>query len=189
MQWDHCSIATYEFASARSSGLGIGGSIDRYSSDAFKRLTGRGLRPIDVGMKYLFPILVSLAVSSPAFASNSVYGLWLTEEETATVRISDCGDGTPCGVVETAEIPEGEPTTDVNNSDPDQRDQPIIGLTMLDGFEADGDRWKKGRIYNPEDGNSYKSSIEVEEDDPNVLKVKGCIAFLCQTQRWTRVQS
>ncbi|MEL6686636.1 MAG: DUF2147 domain-containing protein [Pseudomonadota bacterium] len=137
--------------------------------------------------RYLPFALLPLLASTQAFASDSVYGLWLTEAQTATVRIADCGDGTPCGIVETADIPDGEPTTDVNNSDPALRDQPIIGLTMLDSFEADGNRWRKGRIYNPEDGNSYKSVIEVDGDDPNLLKVKGCIAFLCQTQRWTRV--
>lgn len=144
-------------------------------------------------MKNAFLVSVLLALflftmSAPAFASNSVYGVWLTEEGTATVRIVDCGDASPCGVIETAEIPSGEPTTDVNNSDPDLRDKPIIGLVMLHGFERDDDKWKKGRIYNPEDGKSYKSSIRVD-DDPNVLKVKGCIAFLCQTQRWTRVET
>lgn len=138
-------------------------------------------------MKLYLPFALSLLLSTPAVASDAVYGLWLTEAETATVRIGDCGDGTPCGIVETADIPEGEPTTDVNNEDPDLRDQPIVGLTMLDGFEEDGDKWRKGRIYNPEDGKSYKSVIEVEDDNPDVLKVKGCIAFLCQTQRWTRV--
>lgn len=131
---------------------------------------------------------VVLGLFAPAFASSSVYGVWLTEEGTGTVRIIDCGDASPCGIIETAEIPAGEPTTDVNNSDPALRDKPIIGLVMLHGFERDGDRWKKGRIYNPEDGKSYKSSIRVD-DDPNVLKVKGCIAFLCQTQRWTRVET
>jgi uncharacterized protein (DUF2147 family) len=122
----------------------------------------------------------------------SVHGLWLTESGTGTVRIADCGpgpmEGTPCGKVETGDIPEGEPTTDVNNADPALRDQPIIGLTMLDGFEDDGGgKWKKGRIYNPEDGKSYKSAIRLDKDNPDVLRVKGCIAFLCQTQEWTRV--
>ncbi|MGJ8560056.1 MAG: DUF2147 domain-containing protein [Litorimonas sp.] len=144
-----------------------------------------------VDMKTLLLAFALSAVSAPAFASNSVHGLWLTEAGTGTIRIADCGSGpmqgTPCGTIATAEIPDGEPTTDVNNSDPDMRDQPIIGLTMLDGFEKRDDKWKKGRIYNPEDGKSYKSSIQLD-DDPSVLKVKGCIAFLCQTQRWTRVE-
>lgn len=136
-------------------------------------------------------LLCGLTVAAPATGQDSadVYGLWLTEAGTGTVRISDCGpgpmEGTPCGVVETADIPEGEPTTDVNNEDPTLRDQPIVGLTMLDGFERSKDKWKKGRIYNPEDGKSYKSVLERENSE--TLKVKGCIAFLCQTQRWTRV--
>jgi uncharacterized protein (DUF2147 family) len=141
-------------------------------------------------MKKLLLTITLSALSVPAFASDTVHGLWLTEATTGTIRVADCGpgplEGTPCGTIVTADIPEGEPTTDVNNSDPALRDEPIIGLTMLDGFEKSGDKWKKGRIYNPEDGKSYKSSIQLD-DDPNVLKVKGCIAFLCQTQRWTRV--
>lgn len=139
------------------------------------------------------PILLAFALSVtsvPAFASDAVHGLWLTEAKTGTIRVADCGpgpmEGTPCGTIVTADIPDGEPATDVNNSDPALRDTPIIGLTMLDGFEESRDKWKKGRIYNPEDGKSYKSSIQLD-DDPDVLKVKGCIAFLCQTQRWTRV--
>lgn len=142
-------------------------------------------------MKYAYLTAVCFFFASPALASNSVHGLWLTEAGTGTVQIDDCGpgpmEGTPCGRVASADIPDGEPTTDVNNPDPSQHDQPIIGLIMLDGFEAKGESWKKGRIYDPESGKSYKSVIELDEDDPNVLKVKGCIAFLCQTQRWTRV--
>ena len=135
------------------------------------------------------------AATSPELGDQRVHGLWLTEGGTATVRIADCGPhhagglmgATPCGVIETADIPPGAPTTDVNNKDEAMRDKPIIGLTMLDGFEWRGGKWKRGRIYNPEDGKSYKSSIAVDEDDANVLKVKGCIGPLCQTQRWTRV--
>lgn len=146
-------------------------------------------------MRSLLPVLTVSLLLTPvgAAASDSVYGLWLTEAGTGTVRIADCGpgpmEGTPCGTIATAEIPDGEPTTDVNNDDPALRDEPIIGLTMLDGFEADGDKWKKGRIYNPEDGKSYKSSIRLDKTDPDVLRVKGCIAFFCQTQEWTRVSA
>ena len=144
----------------------------------------------------LSALLVPLA--APALAHDDaahmadVHGLWLTEGGSAVVRIADCTDAamadTPCGTIAAADIPEGAPTTDVNNRDESLRDKPIVGLTMLDGFEWSKGKWKKGRIYNPEDGKSYKSSIAVDEDDPDVLKVKGCIGPLCQTQRWTRVQ-
>ena len=151
----------------------------------------------------LLPLALLCALATSASAHNhggdgadhshaTVHGLWLTEAGTGTVRIADCGpgpmEGTPCGRIETADIPDGEPTTDINNADPALRDTPIIGLTMLDGFKDDGGgKWKTGRIYNPEDGKSYKSAIRLDKDDPDVLRVKGCIAFLCQTQQWTRV--
>lgn len=150
-------------------------------------------------MKHAAAILALALFATPVFAHgedsdhrHSVHGLWLTEAGTGTIRIADCGpgpmEGTPCGLIETAEIPDDEPGTDVNNSDPDLRGEPIIGLTMLDGFEKDGSKWSKGRIYNPEDGKSYRSQIRLSKSDPDVLRVKGCIAFLCQTQKWTRVE-
>ena len=135
--------------------------------------------------------LLMLALPSAALAgdASAVFGDWRTEDGGAVLRLAPCSetDPAPCGTILSADIPDGAPTTDVNNADPSLRDQPIIGLTMLDGFEASGDKWKGGRIYNPEDGKSYKSSLEVRDDAPDVLRVKGCIAFLCQTQKWTRV--
>ena len=130
----------------------------------------------------------------PGVGLAGVYGDWITQGGSAVVRIAACEDAavadTPCGTVLSADIPEGAPTTDVNNADPALRDQPIVGITMLDGFEASkSGKWKSGRIYNPEDGKSYKSSIEVRPEEPHILRVKGCIAFLCQTQEWTRVGS
>ena len=47
------------------------------------------------------------------------------------MRIADCGpgpmEGTPCGIIETAEIPDGEPTTDVNNEDPRYATRELLG--------------------------------------------------------------
>lgn len=134
-------------------------------------------------------VLFALPAAAQAGDADAVFGDWRTEDGGAVLRIAPCSETepAPCGIVLSADIPEGAPTTDVNNADPALRDQPIIGLTMLDGFERSKDKWKSGRIYNPEDGKSYKSSLEVRDDAPNVLRVKGCIAFLCQTQKWTRV--
>lgn len=171
------------------------GDLDRRNRAAQERDMTIRARPFHLIAQTLLSLSLP-AIAMSAFASDhdttQVEGLWLTEAKTGTVRISECLDpemaGTPCGRIETADIPEGEPRTDVNNSDPALRNQPIVGLTMLDGFEKRDTKWKKGRIYNPEDGNSYKSSIQLDEDDPDILIVKGCIAFFCQKQVWTRVE-
>ena len=44
------------------------------------------------------------------------------------------------------------------------------------------DDWR-GTIYDPRNGKTYKSIVSKNTD--GTLAVKGCIAFFCQTQKWT----
>ena len=46
--------------------------------------------------------------------------------------------------------------------------------------------WDDGEIYNPEDGKTYSSELEM--NNPNTLKVRSCVWFFCQTQIWKRVK-
>ena len=73
------------------------------------------------------------------------------------------------------------------NPDEALRDRPILGLQIMSDFEYDGnDKWKKGTIYAPDDGKTYKSKMSLSED---VLKVRGYIgiSMLGRTEEWTRV--
>jgi hypothetical protein len=46
----------------------------------------------------------------------------------------------------------------------------------------------KGDLFNPENGKTYSGTITL--DKPNQLTLKGClIAFLCQSETWTRAVS
>ena len=60
-----------------------------------------------------------------------------------------------------------------------------VGTKILWDFEADedDDRWEGGRILDPEADKTYKSKLERDGD---TLLVKGCVAFICQTQEWVR---
>lgn len=71
--------------------------------------------------------------------------------------------------------------------DGDEKDQPLIGLTIIKGLELDGERFEDGTIFDPEKGKTYNAKIWVDEDEPNILKVRGYIAFLFRTQEWVRV--
>ena len=67
------------------------------------------------------------------------------------------------------------------------RTRPILGLKLLANFIDKGaGKWENGKIYNPEDGKTYNSKIEVA--DPKTLKVSGCVFIFCKTQVWTRVE-
>ncbi len=141
-----------------------------------KRFTGLALGGV---------VLTGAAMADP----HDVYGVWLTEATTAKVEISDCGDGTPCGDVVWLDPDALEPgltpatAVDRNNSDPDLRGQPVIGLTMLADFEKKRRDWRGGTIYDPESGKTYGSRIKRLENGD--LQVKGCIGPICQTQVWT----
>ncbi len=70
----------------------------------------------------------------------------------------------------------------------EDKDQPILGMTIIRGLEKDGDEYNGGRILDPENGKLYKCYITLEEE--NKLKVRGYIGFslLGRTQYWYRVQ-
>ena len=132
---------------------------------------------------------LTLAFTAPSFALD-VEGVWLTDEKTSKIEITDCGDGTPCGKIawidEAALSPEqiaAGGAKDKNNPDPALRDQFLVGVTMVDGFERKKDRWKNGRIYDPNDGKSYRSALRLKKD--GTLEVKGCIGPFCRSLIWT----
>lgn len=68
----------------------------------------------------------------------------------------------------------------------DEKDQPLIGLTIIKDLELDGDRYEDGTIFDPEKGKTYTAKIWVDSDEPNILKVRGYISFLFRTQEWIR---
>ena len=141
--------------------------------------------------KLLIAALMLFAMAGAASAADpDPRGLWLTEGGKSRVEIADC-DGSLCGRIVWLREPnneDGTPKLDVDNEDESLRDRPIVGLKVLWGFSHDGDgEWSGGRIYNPEDGYTYRSRMEVV--DSKTLEVSGCVLFvLCQGQTWVRVQ-
>jgi uncharacterized protein (DUF2147 family) len=125
--------------------------------------------------------IFAIAFAGSAEAAQPIAGRWLTEDGSAIVLVGPCG-GTTCGRIQTVlKARPGAPTTDANNPDAKLRTRPIVGMPILTGFGDAGDDWR-GRIYDPRNGKSYKSIVTREAH--GTRKVKGCIAFLCQTQIW-----
>ena len=81
-----------------------------------------------------------------------------------------------------ADLAPGAAATDVNNKNAALRSRTIVGMPVLSEFTDGGSDWR-GRIYDPKSGKTYKSILKREAD--GTLKVQGCIAFFCRTQRWT----
>ena len=65
-------------------------------------------------------------------------------------------------------------------------DKPLIGLDIIKNLEKDDDEYEGGTIFDPEKGKEYKAKLWIDEDDKNILNVRGYIAFLFRTQQWIR---
>lgn len=131
-------------------------------------------------------ILILVWQASAAQAAENVTGRWMTEDKSAVISIAPCGIQM-CGTIAQLLVnTPGMPRTDVNNPDPALRSRPLEGLRIISGLSRNGVRWEGGRIYDPLTGKSYKSYLQLTEG--GVLKVAGCLAFICRAQRWTRAR-
>ena len=129
---------------------------------------------------------IGLAFAAPAQAAGSILGEWVTQDRDAIIKISQCG-ASVCGRIHKYLVtpPNGVGQKDINNPDKKLRNRTLLGTAILTGFTPDGDIWR-GKVYDPKTGKTYRS--EVSLNSANSLKMKGCVAFLCQGQNWSRAK-
>lgn len=135
-------------------------------------------------------LLVTMPTMAEDPAPHDVFETWLVESGSAKVEITDCGDGSPCGRivwVDPADLQPGAMGTvlrDEGNPDPSLRDRPIIGLPLIYGFDRAKDGWRRGKIYDADNGDIYRAAIF--RDGPDQLRLKGCAGPFCKEQTWKR---
>jgi uncharacterized protein (DUF2147 family) len=143
------------------------------------------------------------AVPLLAGDGDTILGVWATDPEgeggQAHVEIFAV-DGKYSGKIVWLEEPlytaededgdEGEPKIDKNNPDSALQSRPIMGLELMTGFQYNGKgTWKKGTIYDPDNGKTYKCKVRL--GDNGELMVRGYIGFsmIGRTSQWTRVEA
>jgi uncharacterized protein (DUF2147 family) len=144
--------------------------------------------------RLLFLCLAFLLMSgSNSWAQEQVpWGVWADEQGKTQIELYRCGERL-CGKIVALNSPndaDGRPLLDTHNPDPKRRNQPHLGLTVLQklSYNASTDRWEDGEIYDPNNGRTY--SCYVHQLGPDRLEVKGYIgfAFIGRAQIWTRVR-
>lgn len=145
----------------------------------------------------LYVIFLAATMLTPVAAADALLGQWLTSEAEACIEIINKDGEYEGRIVWLKEpvYPEGDPecgspVRDRKNPDPDKRNQPIMGSTMLKGFVYAGkNKWKNGTIYNAENGKTYKATLTLKEKD--LLTVRGFvgISLLGRSTVWTRTAS
>lgn len=140
-----------------------------------------------------FVTLLALAAPLRALAEDGAIadlrGRWATQGFGSIVEISLCGEGA-CGHIAwlwDAEDGAGNLRRDGRNPDASLRNRALKGIEILRGFVPTGDGvWRRGRVYNPDDGRTYSGELRLVSGD--ILELTGCaLRVFCQTQRWHRL--
>jgi uncharacterized protein (DUF2147 family) len=122
----------------------------------------------------------ALGLSAATAQAADPSGVWLTSDQNARIRVEKCPDGY-WGSIAWEKVP----GTDSKNPDPSKRGRPLLGTPILMGMKpSEPNKWD-GQVYNPQEGSTWNVSIILE--DPNRLKVQGCMLFFCGGETWTRV--
>lgn len=135
---------------------------------------------------------LGLLLAFPVFAQTSPVGLWksiddATGKPMALIRIID-SQGELKGKIQKLFAPPADDKNPTCNECTDTRkNQPIIGMTILDGMRAEGDAFGGGSILDPDNGKVYKSRMTLI-DGGKKLQVRGYIGvpLLGRTQTWVR---
>lgn len=140
-------------------------------------------------------VLLSVALLSiatgPALGADSPVGRWNTVDDKtgkvrSTVEVYENGGrvyGKIVGLVEPHDAG-GKPKT-CTRCPGEDKDRPVVGLVIVKGLGADGDRYKGGSIMDPENGKVYRAELWVEGE---TLKVRGYLGPFYRTQTWLKAR-
>lgn len=137
-------------------------------------------------------LFFGLLLSLPLVQAQSIVGQWKTvDDETGKAKsIVELykDNGEIYGKIVKLLVPEdkGKPCIKCTGKD---YNQPIEGLVIAKGLTKDKDdnEYEGGTIFDPEKGKEYKCKMWIDKEAPNVLNVRGYIAFFYRTQQWYRV--
>ena len=135
--------------------------------------------------------MIALAcVASTAWAQMTPVGVWKTiDDDTgqakSLVRISEQG-GVLTGMVAKGLLAKPERTVCDLCTDA-RKDQPIVGMTIIEGAKADesGQKWVGGEILDPNNGKTYRLEL-MPMDGGKTLRVRGFFGPFFRTQVWHR---
>lgn len=135
-------------------------------------------------------LIFSLAAVLFSFMSYSqIVGTWKTiDDETgkakSIMRIYKKTDGKYYGEIQELLIkPSNEKCVKCTGK---MKDQPLIGLEILQKLEIDGDGWSGGTITDPANGKTYNCKASINADGN--LDVRGYVGFSLfgRTQTWIK---
>lgn len=120
-------------------------------------------------------LLITCSAAWAADPGDAILGKWYFPKKNGKMDISKSG-GVYNGKVIEYEKPE---QIDDKNPDPALRNRKFVGINMLADFtyDASGEKWANGTIYDGESGKTYKCSLWFENNDTSKLNARGYIGI------------
>ena len=138
--------------------------------------------------KLIFSLL--LLFTTVIYSQKTIVGKWKTIDDSTKEAKS---------IVEIYKLNNeyfGKITTILNEADKDKvcikckgvdKNKPIEGLVIIKKLSKDNTMYVDGTIIDPENGKTYTCKIWLDENNNDVLNVRGYIGFFYRTQKWKRV--
>ncbi len=128
----------------------------------------------------LAPFVLAFA-ASPALAVDAIDGVYVDSGGFVEITVASCGQSRCGKITRIIRRKPGETDRDTHNDNPALRNRPILGLTLLTGLQWSDGAWR-GEVYNPEDGNTYRSVVRAGAN--GALEVEGCLGPFCRKRVW-----
>ena len=144
-------------------------------------------------MKIKLSYLLMLMMFTTSISAQSILGKWKTidddsGQEKSIVNIFE-KDGKVYGtIVALLNREPGDENPICEKCTGDRKNKHVVGLEIIREMEKDGDKYEDGTIMDPDNGKSYNCKLWIENDNPNILKVRGYISVFYRTQTWHRVK-
>ena len=140
-------------------------------------------------MKHLITLLFCITTMT-SVQSQSVIGKWKTIDDATGEAKSIVEVFSKSGKVYAKVVDILDPANKnsiCKNCAGDDKNKPILGLTIIKGLSKEGSEYNSGEILDPKNGKLYKCTLSLESKDK--LKIRGYIGFslLGRTQYWHRV--
>jgi uncharacterized protein (DUF2147 family) len=135
----------------------------------------------------IIAIAILFITSHFIYAQSEITGVWLTQDKEVKVEIYE-NNGKYFGKTIWLKNPNtknGNPRLDERNPNQSLRKRSLLNLVILTDFIYEDKEWIDGRLYDPNEGETYSCKMWLET--PKVLKVRGYVGFLYETETWTKL--
>jgi uncharacterized protein (DUF2147 family) len=133
----------------------------------------------------IIAITILFITSHFIYAQSEITGVWLTQDKEVKVEIYE-NNGKYFGKsiwLKNPNTKNGNPRLDERNPNQSLRKRSLLNLVILTDFIYEDKEWIDGRLYDPNEGETYSCKMWLE--NPKVLKVRGYVGFLYETETWT----